>query len=657
MRILDLEGKTPLFTLINDTNHGIEHVRSFGMQRPIIKRSYEKLDYSQRPYYILLTIQRWLLLVLDVLGLVIATILVSIAMLATHSTSQAGLGLALYNMTYFSNLSRSIIQRWTSLETSLGAAARLRDFDENTPSERDAPNRRDPPPAWPNAGRVEFKNVSVKYGTERGTPFALERVSAMIEPREKVVLTGRTGSGKSTVLLSMLNLLNITSGKILIDNIDITTIRHEELRKRITTLPQDSIDISGTVWNNLLPFNILEDNNGGNVVAEHTVVDILQDIGLWDLIEIRGGLHAPIKDMHLSSGQKQILSIARAMIHHMQFDTKIVLMDEATSSLDAVTNEVVQQMMERTFRGSTWIIISHDTRAVADCELVLTFGSGLLIETELVEAMNEEQTQLFNDATGTEPLQLEPDPEFQQQPGPAGGAAQEPGQAAPEGELPAGASTSTEPLPGNQADPSDPSRDSTGGPSNPNGEGNSAVPPAAPGERATVVPEGAETRPSWGLEEPTEDIAPRLRPKILQGYMNHTFMSDGTTRVQYTIRRSDLRYQRREDPYPKQRIGYEETEQWESGHWERVNRLSGEHEEDEQVNEEADPNQAEPNQDADAGQAGPSQGETPMTDRERRRAERQVERVKRRREKQERQDERDRIREERRLRREAKGRT
>lgn len=405
MRILDLEGKTPLFTLVNDTSRGIEHIRSFGMQGNVIRRSFDKLDYSQRPYFIMITIQRWLLLVLDILGLIIAAVLVSIALLSRKSASQASLGLALYNMAYFSQLSRILIQRWTGLETSLGAAMRLRDFEENTPSEKDSPDgptRHDPPASWPSAGRVVFKNVSVKYGSEPDLPLALDGVTTTIEPGEKIVITGRTGSGKSTAVLSILNLVNITEGQIIIDDLDITTVQPQELRKRITSLPQDSIGIADSVWNNLLPFNALDDSEGGKKIAEDTVIEMLKEIGLWEHIDARGGLQAPIADMHFSSGHKQILNIVRAMVHHEQFDSKIVLMDEVTSNLDFVSNETVQQMMERAFRGATWIIISHDTRAAADCDKVLTFASGRLIKARLVDVNDEEREQASSEAAGAD---------------------------------------------------------------------------------------------------------------------------------------------------------------------------------------------------------------------------------------------------------------
>lgn len=389
MRILELEAKAPLFTELREIGAGIEHMRSFGVEEHMIQRSYQRLDDSQRPYYYLLTVQRWLLLVLDVLALVVVTILVTVALLATQTTSQAALGLSLYNIASFSGLSKGLIQAWTMLETSLGAALRLRDFEANTPSERDSPDMQDPPEAWPTQGCVEFQNVSATYGPEPGLPLAMRDVTTTIEGGTKVVIAGRTGSGKSTMVLSILNLVDIT-GAILIDNVDVTMIPRSQLRSRITSLPQDSLEFSGSVWDNLLPFGA-ERPDGGDAITEATAQELLDEIGLWDHIKVKGGLQKPISEMLFSAGQKQLFNVVRAILHHAQFETKIILMDEVTSSVDHEAKERIQKMMEDAFRGSTWIIISHDTQAVANCDAVLHMSGGSLVNGGLVEAGSNEK--------------------------------------------------------------------------------------------------------------------------------------------------------------------------------------------------------------------------------------------------------------------------
>lgn len=390
MRILELEAKAPLFAELSEMGTGIEHVRSFGVQDQVLKRSFQRLDDSQRPYYYLLTVQRWLLFMLDNITLIVASVVVTIALLAVKTTSQAALGLSLYNLVSFSELSKALIQVWTSLETSLGAAMRLRDFEENTPSERDSVDMQDAPEAWPTKGRVEFQNVSATYGPEPGLPLALRGITTTIEGGEKVVITGRTGSGKSTLMLSIVNLVDIT-GTVLIDNVDITKIPRLQLRSRITSLPQDSLDFVGSIWKNLLPLGAGRPN--GDAITEQEVQELLEEIGLWDHVKAKGGLETPIAEMLFSAGQKQLFNVIRAILHHSQFETRIVLMDEVTSSVDHVGKERIQGMMETAFRGSTWIIISHDTRAVINCDAVLRMDGGALVEDAVGQDTGEEMSE------------------------------------------------------------------------------------------------------------------------------------------------------------------------------------------------------------------------------------------------------------------------
>lgn len=184
-------------------------------------------------------------------------------------------------------------------------------------------------------------------------------------------------SGKSTMVLSILNLLDL-EGQILIDDVDITKVPRQKLRGRITTLPQDSIEISGTILDNLSPFNIF-DKGDKTDVTDDVIKTVLQDVCLWDHIESKGGLHMSFQEVSLSAGQKQLLHIASAILHHMQFKTKIVLMDEVTSSMDHHTREKVNLAMERAFCKCTWIIVSHQQRDLTQCDMILTLSNSRLV--------------------------------------------------------------------------------------------------------------------------------------------------------------------------------------------------------------------------------------------------------------------------------------
>lgn len=177
MRHLDIEAKAPLYTLFTETStpNGLEHIRAFGWQLEFTKESMRALDYSQIPYYYMYTIQRWLELSMDLIGLFVATILICITTFFRQTTSQAGLGLSLLNLVTYSNMVNILVAAWTNLETSLGAILRLRTFVNGTPQEDVREEKKQtagngtkydgvsPPLQWPESGSVRIANVNAKY--------------------------------------------------------------------------------------------------------------------------------------------------------------------------------------------------------------------------------------------------------------------------------------------------------------------------------------------------------------------------------------------------------------------------------------------------------------------------------------------------------------
>lgn len=167
MRFLDIEAKSPLYTVFTDmaSPNGLEHIRAFGWQDQFTTEGIQALEFSQKPFYYMYTIQRWLELSMDLIGLFIALILISVTTFYRQTTSQAGLGLSMLNLITFSNMLNLFMNAWTQLETSLGALARLRTFVTSTPQEttEQETKRESVPPKWPQSGRVVLNSVSAKY--------------------------------------------------------------------------------------------------------------------------------------------------------------------------------------------------------------------------------------------------------------------------------------------------------------------------------------------------------------------------------------------------------------------------------------------------------------------------------------------------------------
>ena len=163
LRYLDLEAKSPLFTHFTETLSGLATIRAFGWQDAFCEHNLRRLDFSQKPYYLLYCIQRWLNLVLDLFVAGIALVLVAFAVEMRSTTSSGAIGLAMINILGFNQSLSQLINSWTTLETSLGAIARLRNFVDETPSEDQEGESRTPPADWPSRGLVEIKDVTVSY--------------------------------------------------------------------------------------------------------------------------------------------------------------------------------------------------------------------------------------------------------------------------------------------------------------------------------------------------------------------------------------------------------------------------------------------------------------------------------------------------------------
>lgn len=190
LRYLDLESKSPLYSHFIETLDGLSTIRALGWQILASDLQAKRLDRSQRPYYMLLSVQRWLNLVLDLIVTALAVIVVGLATQLRGSTSGGLLGIALNNILGVNKSLSDLVTYWTSLETSLGAIARVKSFSESTPSEDQPHVNHALSQAWPETGEIQLSRVSVVH--HNGAQ-GLEGVSLTISPGQKLGICGRTG--------------------------------------------------------------------------------------------------------------------------------------------------------------------------------------------------------------------------------------------------------------------------------------------------------------------------------------------------------------------------------------------------------------------------------------------------------------------------------
>lgn len=189
---MEIEAKSPLFTHFIETLSGISTIRSYAWEEQYRAKMRRYTNDSQKPFYLLFSLQRWLELVIGLSVAGFAVVLVGVAVGATNTDSLGAgfVGLALLNVVTLSENLQGLILQWTVLETSIGAVARIRDFEKSTPSENKEGESGVPPEDWPDKGVVEFKDVVASYNEDRTI---LNGVSFTAAAGQKIAVCGRTG--------------------------------------------------------------------------------------------------------------------------------------------------------------------------------------------------------------------------------------------------------------------------------------------------------------------------------------------------------------------------------------------------------------------------------------------------------------------------------
>ncbi|TVY72155.1 ABC transporter atnG [Fusarium oxysporum f. sp. cubense] len=364
LRLLDLEEKAPLYTQFLETLSGLATIRAFGWNDAVIQANHTLVDRSQRPFYLLMIVQRWLVLVLDLTTAALALLLVGLAVRLRGEVDVGLTGVSLVQLISLSETVNMLIQFWTSIETSIGAVARIKQFAEETGEENLPGETHQPPAQWPDKGAIQIHNLTASYGDGDGEVIkALDAVSLEIKGGEKVGICGRTGSGKSSIFLALLRLLDSTSGSIIIDGISLSSVPRETIRSRLITLTQDQFVLPGTVRHNVDPLGIYSDVE---------IKEALRLVELYDSIERHGGLDASFDQDTLSHGQKQLFFLSH--------------------SVDQKTEDTIKAVIESEFKDHTVVFITHRLDTIIDFDRVIVMDKGCVVE------LGEPKSLLASDA-------------------------------------------------------------------------------------------------------------------------------------------------------------------------------------------------------------------------------------------------------------------
>ncbi|XP_044042032.1 ATP-binding cassette sub-family C member 9 isoform X2 [Siniperca chuatsi] len=383
---LDDSTQLPLLCHFSETAEGLTTIRAFRHEARFKQRMLELTDTNNTAYLFLSAANRWLEVRTDYLGAVIVLTAAGASIWSLHygllSGGLVGLGLT-YALTV-TNYLNWVVRNLADLEVQMAAVKKVNSFlsteSENYEGSMDTSQV---PENWPQNGEIKIQDLCVRYDPVLKP--VLKHVNAYIEPGQKVGICGRTGSGKSSLSLAFFNMVDIFEGKIVIDGFDICKLPLQTLRSRLSIILQDPVLFSGSIRFNLDPERTCTDDR------------------LWEALEIAqlknmvkalpGGLDAIVTEggENFSVGQRQLFCLARAFVRK----SSILIMDEATASIDMATENILQKVVMTAFADRTVVTIAHRVHTILTADLVIVMKRGNILEYDKPETLLEQEDGMF----------------------------------------------------------------------------------------------------------------------------------------------------------------------------------------------------------------------------------------------------------------------
>ncbi|KAJ0057062.1 hypothetical protein NL108_000909, partial [Boleophthalmus pectinirostris] len=384
---LDDATQLPLLCHFSETAEGLTTIRAFRHEARFKQRMLELTDTNNTAYLFLSAANRWLEVRTDYLGAVIVLTAAGASIWSSlyglpSSGGLVGLGLT-YALTV-TNYLNWVVRNLADLEVQMSAVEKVNSFlgteSENYEGSIDTSQV---PENWPQNGEIKIQDLCVRYDPMLKP--VLKHVNAFIQPGQKVGICGRTGSGKSSLSLAFFNMVDIFEGKIVIDGIDICKLPLHTLRSRLSIILQDPILFSGSIRFNLDPEKSCTDDR------------------LWEALEIAqlknmvkalpGGLDAVVTEggENFSVGQRQLFCLARAFVRK----SSVLIMDEATASIDMATENILQKVVMTAFADRTVVTIAHRVHTILTADLVIVMKRGNIMEYDKPETLLEQEDGMF----------------------------------------------------------------------------------------------------------------------------------------------------------------------------------------------------------------------------------------------------------------------
>ncbi|KAF5179061.1 ABC transporter ATP-binding protein/permease VMR1 [Thalictrum thalictroides] len=376
--------KSMLANHLAESIAGAMTIRAFDKEDRFFAQNLDLIDTNASPFFHNFSANEWLIQRLEILSAtVISSSALAMVLLPTGTFSSGFIGMA---FSYGLSLNMSLvfsIQNQCTLANYIISVERLNQYMHIQSEAPVVIDENRPPPSWPNVGRVDIQDLKIRY--RPNTPFVLRGISCTFEGGHKIGIVGRTGSGKTTLISALFRLVEPAGGKIVIDGLDISTIGLHDLRSRFGIIPQDPTLFNGTVRYNLDPLFQHNDQEIWEVLGKCQLQEAVRD-------KVKG-LDAPVVEdgSNWSMGQRQLFCLGRALLRK----SRILVLDEATASIDNATDTILQRTIRTEFADCTVITVAHRIPTVMDCTMVLGISDGKLVEYDEPMKLMNRQGSLF----------------------------------------------------------------------------------------------------------------------------------------------------------------------------------------------------------------------------------------------------------------------
>lgn len=377
--------KAPIIQQFGESLAGSMTIHAFEQSERYMATNLERVNTNIRVAFHYNASNEWLGVRLETIGAVILCF--SALMLVVLPKTIIDPGLAGMSLSYGLALNQGlfwVVWLWCTLENEMVSVERIRQYSELTPEAPLVIDECKPPSDWPSAGTVVFDRLQARYREDM--PLVLKGVNLTVKGGDKVGVVGRTGSGKSTLVQVLFRIVEPSAGTILIDGIDITTIGLSDLRLHLSIIPQEPTLFDGNVRTNLDPLGVYKDEEIWEALDKCQLGDVIRaEEKKLDTTVAENG-------ENWSVGQRQLFCLGRALLKR----SRILVLDEATASVDTKTDTIIQRTIKENFGRSTVVSVAHRIPTVIDSDKVLVLEQGEVAEYDSPAKLLEKRSSMFS---------------------------------------------------------------------------------------------------------------------------------------------------------------------------------------------------------------------------------------------------------------------